>query len=62
LKRISEASGMGEREIKEELERRMMVLDWMQRNGIMEYEDFHTVLNNYYKNPSELLANIKGGI
>jgi hypothetical protein len=53
---------MKEGEIKEEMERRMMVLDWMQRNNILEYEDVHSILNFYYKNPSRLLATIKGGI
>lgn len=62
LKKISESTGMKEGEIKEEMERRMMVLDWMQRNNILEYEDVHSILNFYYKNPSRLLATIKGGI
>ena len=62
LKKISETTGMKESEIKEEVERRMMVLDWMQRNNIMEYEDFHRVTTSYYKNPAGLLTNIKGGL
>lgn len=61
LKKISETSGMKEEEIKEELERRMMVLDWMYRNKIIEYEDVTSVMNNYYKNPVRLLTTIKEG-
>ncbi|MEM5773324.1 MAG: type II/IV secretion system ATPase subunit [Candidatus Aenigmatarchaeota archaeon] len=62
LKRISDISGLSEREIKEELERRMLVLDWLQKNNILEYEDFCKVINSYYKNPSRVLAAIKGGL
>ena len=61
LKKISEMSGLNEKEIKEELERRMLILDWMQKNNILEYEDFCRIMNAYYKNPSRVLATIKGG-
>ena len=62
LKKISEGTGIKETEIKEEMERRMMVLDWMQRSNIIEYEDVHSVLNIYYNDPSRLLTTIKGGL
>ncbi|MEM5870091.1 MAG: type II/IV secretion system ATPase subunit [Candidatus Aenigmatarchaeota archaeon] len=62
LKKISESTGLSEKEIKEELERRMLVLDWLQTNNILEYEDFCQIINSYYKNPSRLLAAIKGGL
>ncbi|MEM5766272.1 MAG: type II/IV secretion system ATPase subunit [Candidatus Aenigmatarchaeota archaeon] len=61
LKRISESTGLSEIEIREELERRMLVLDWLQRNNILEYEDFCNIINLYYKNPSRVLYFIKGG-
>jgi flagellar protein FlaI len=61
LKKISEATGLSEKEIKEELERRMLVLDWLQKNNVLEYEDFCQVINSYYKDPLRLLNAIKGG-
>jgi len=61
LKKISESTGMTETEIKEEMERRMMVLDWMQRNNIIEYEDVNSALNSYHRDSVRLLATIKGG-
>ncbi|MEM5852766.1 MAG: type II/IV secretion system ATPase subunit [Candidatus Aenigmatarchaeota archaeon] len=61
LKKISELSGLSERDIKEEIERRMLILDWLQKNEILGYEDFCNVINAYYKNPSKVLAAIKGG-
>ncbi|MEM5829398.1 MAG: type II/IV secretion system ATPase subunit [Candidatus Aenigmatarchaeota archaeon] len=62
LKRISELTGLSEKEIKEELERRMLVLDWLQRNNVLDYEEFCSIINLYYKNPSRLLSSIKGGL
>jgi flagellar protein FlaI len=61
LKKISETTGLSEKEIKEELERRMLVLDWLQKNNVLEYEDFCQIINSYYKNPSRLVDAIKGG-
>jgi len=61
LKKISESSGLTEKEIKEEIERRMIVLDWMVKNNILEFEDFARIVNFYYKNPNQLLAIIQGG-
>lgn len=62
LKKISEMTGMKEGEIGEEIERRMMVLDWMQRNNILEYTDVSTIFDSYYKDPSRLITTIKGGL
>jgi flagellar protein FlaI len=61
LKKISELTGLSEREIKEEMGRRMLVLNWMQKNNIFEYGDFCQIINAYYKNPSRVLAAIEGG-
>jgi len=62
LKKISEMTGMKEGEIGEEIERRMVVLDWMQRNNILEYIDVNTIFNSYYRDPSRLITTIKGGL
>jgi hypothetical protein len=60
LKKISEATGLSEKEIKEELERRMFVLEWLKAANVLEYEEFCRIINLYYKNPSQLLASIGG--
>jgi len=62
LKKISEMTGMKESEMGEEIERRMMVLDWMQGNKIFEYSEVSAILDSYYKDPSRLLTTIKGGL
>lgn len=61
LKKISETAGMKESELKDELQRRMMVLDWMEEKEILDYDDFNSVMNVYYKNPVRLLLSIKEG-
>jgi len=60
LKRISEGTGLTERQLKEELERRMLVLNWMKENNIVEYSDVFNVLNMYYSYPERVISSIKG--
>jgi len=60
LRKISEATGLTEKQLKDELERRMFVLSWMKENNIIEYEDVFNVLNMYYTYPERVLATIKG--
>jgi hypothetical protein len=62
LKKIAEGIGMTEREIVEELERRMMILNWMKQRRILDYKDVHNVLNMYYKSPERVVSSIVGGI
>lgn len=62
LKKVSEATGLTEKQLREELERRMFVLNWMKENNIINYKDVFTVLNIYYNYPERVLATIKGGI
>ena len=60
LRKISEATGLTEKQLKDELERRMFVLSWMKENNIIEYEDVFNVLNMYYTYPERVLATIRG--
>lgn len=62
LKKISEGTGMTEQQIKDELERRMLVLNWMQENNITDYRDVHKVISVYYHYPERILSSIMGGI
>jgi flagellar protein FlaI len=61
LKRMARIKGMTEQQIIEELERRMLVLDWMQRRNIIEYRDVYKVINMYYNYPEKVLAAITAG-
>ena len=61
MKKIAENSGKPEKEIKEELEKRMIVIDWMQRQNITNYKDIFRVITAYHANQERLLSLIKGG-
>jgi archaeal flagellar protein FlaI len=58
LKRIAAKTGIAEDEIKGELERRMLVLQWMQENEIMDYRDVNKIINMYYNYPQRTIAMI----
>ncbi len=60
LKKISESKGLSEEELKEELERRMLVLYWMKEKNISDYKDVFRVFNMYYSYPERVLSTIKG--
>jgi flagellar protein FlaI len=56
LKKIADQTGVKEKDVKDELERRMMVMKWMKENNINNYVDVSKVVNAYYTNPQETLA------
>jgi flagellar protein FlaI len=60
LIRICKSTGISEDQIKQELERRMYVLKWMQMKNITNYKDVFTVLNVYDNYPERVLNIIKG--
>jgi hypothetical protein len=60
LKRTSENMGISEQEIKDELERRMCVLNWMKNHNLTNYKDVYTVLSMYYAYPDRVIASILG--
>jgi flagellar protein FlaI len=62
LKKISEMTGLNEQQLKDELERRMFVLNWMKEKNIVNYKDVFTVMNMYYTYPERVLSSIKGEI
>ncbi|MCS7106190.1 MAG: type II/IV secretion system ATPase subunit, partial [Candidatus Aenigmarchaeota archaeon] len=61
LKKIAEFMGLTEQQVKEELERRMVVLNWMMEKNITRYKDVYNVFNMYYASPEKVLASIIGG-
>ncbi len=62
LKSIADAKGLSEQKILEELERRMLVLNWLKEQNIYEYEDIYNVLNLYYTDPERVISVIKGEV
>jgi flagellar protein FlaI len=60
LKKISEGTGLTERQIKEELERRMLVLDWLKERNLTDYRDVYSIFNMYYTYPERVIDTIKG--
>jgi flagellar protein FlaI len=56
LKKISKAFGIPEQEIIDELQRRMLVLEWMKKRNITDYRSVYQVINLYYTSPNRVLA------
>jgi flagellar protein FlaI len=55
LKKIGDVNGLSERQVVEELKRRMFVLDWMKRHNVANYNDVFTVFSMYYAYPEKVL-------
>jgi hypothetical protein len=47
--------GFKEKDITEELERRMLVLKWLTENNVNDYEDVTKIITAYYTYPQETL-------
>lgn len=60
LKKISDFTGINEKAIKEEIERRIVILEWMKENNILDYRDVHRVFSIYYTDPERLLSIVQG--
>jgi len=60
LKKISQTTGLSEKELKEELEKRMIILSWMKERNIVNYKDVFNVLNMYYSFPEKVIRTILG--
>ena len=62
LKKLTDVTGMPEKEIIEEVKRRMAVLQWLHQRGITDYEEIYKIINMYYNYPNRLLGAIYGAI
>ena len=60
IRKISESTGLTEQQLKDELERRMLILNWMKERKIIDYRDVFKVFNIYYNYPERVLSTIKG--
>jgi flagellar protein FlaI len=62
LKQISDATGMSEQDISEELKGRMLVLEWMRFRNITNYRDVNAVINMYYNFPDRVVSSISASL
>lgn len=62
LKKISDQTGMGERDVQEEIRKRASVIEWMTKSGITDYRKIGAVINMFYASPEFLLERIEGRV
>ena len=62
LKSVTEEKGIKGERMVEELERRMLVLNWLKEQNISEYQDIYNILNIYYTDPERIISVIKGEV
>jgi len=55
-------SGLSEKEITEELKRRMLILYWFQEKNVLNFEDVSQVVDLYYNYPERVIDIISGEI
>jgi flagellar protein FlaI len=56
LKKFATAKGMSEKEIVEELQRRMLVLSWMLEQNVLDYRDVFKIITTYYAQPETIIS------
>jgi len=61
MKKIAEGTGKSEAVIKEELEKRMLVLDWLMERKITNFKDIFRIVTAYHTKQDRLISLIKGG-
>ncbi len=54
INEIGMHTGMTEDEIKEDIMKKKVILDWMVKHDIMNIDDFGKIINEYYKNPERI--------
>jgi len=62
LKKIVKKTGLTEKKLINEMERRMAILYWLQERNIIDYRDVSQVINLYYDFPEKVLDIITGEI
>jgi flagellar protein FlaI len=60
LEKIRKRYGLSEKQIKEEIKRRMLVLEWLFEKNITDYRDVAKVIEAYYRNPAQVIDMISG--
>jgi flagellar protein FlaI len=60
LDKIRKKYGFSEKQIKEEIKRRMLVLQWFLEKNITDYKDVAKIIESYYRNPEQVIDAISG--
>jgi type IV secretory pathway ATPase VirB11/archaellum biosynthesis ATPase len=59
LERIQKENNMTDAELKEEVENRTLLIEWMKEHGVRDYVDVATVVQSYYNEPEETVRKIR---
>ena len=62
LRRILKKTGLTEKELLEELKRRMIILYWLQERNIADYQTVSQIIDIYYTYPERIMDVISGEI
>lgn len=62
LERIMKKMGLNKREVKEELQRRRIVLEWMVKSKIRKYTDVAGIIREYYADPLRVYRKARLGV
>jgi flagellar protein FlaI len=61
LNGISERTGIGKKELMDELQRRQEVLHWMRQRNIRSYRDVAAIIAEYYARPKQIYEKVVAG-
>jgi hypothetical protein len=56
LKKISQTTGLKEKEVIDEFQRRVAILKWMKEKNIIDFKDVYAIISAYYTMPNRVLA------
>jgi flagellar protein FlaI len=56
---LSRMTGLSERELNQNLKKKMEIISWLVKNNIRDLNDFGTVMNVYYTDEQELISAMK---
>jgi len=59
LKKISQMTGLSEKDVVDEFQRRVAILRWMKEKNILEFKDVYAIFSAYYSMPNRVLALIE---
>ena len=60
LTRIKTQNGWSDDELQQELNNRMVILEWMERKNLRSYKDVGRIVSEYHKNPESVLRKVRG--
>ena len=60
LSRTKMKNGWSDDEIQQELNNRVVILEWMERKNLRSYKDVGQVVSEYRKNPESILRKVRG--